>query len=106
MIRQLTPTELKVRLDQGEKLTILDVREPWEVAICALPGARHIPMREIPAHAEQLPRDSDLVVVCHHGVRSQYVANFLERLGFERLHNLAGGIDAWAKDVEPAMAKY
>jgi rhodanese-related sulfurtransferase len=106
MIRQLTPSELKARLDQGDKLTILDVREPWEVAICALPGARHVPMRDIPAQAETLPRDTDLVVLCHHGVRSQYVASFLERLGFERLHNLAGGIDAWAKDVEPAMAKY
>ncbi len=106
MIQQLTPAELKARLDQGEKLTILDVREPWEVAICALPGARHVPMREIQAQAGTLPRDTDLVVLCHHGVRSQYVASFLERLGFERLHNLAGGIDAWAKDVEPAMAKY
>jgi rhodanese-related sulfurtransferase len=63
-------------------------------------------MREIPTQAAALPRDTDVVLLCHHGVRSQYVASFLERLGFERLHNLAGGIDAWAKDVEPAMAKY
>lgn len=131
MIRQLTPSELKARLDKGEPLYILDVREPWEVAICSLPNSHHIPMREIPARINELPRDTDnfagseigrasarpeggratdgaphLVVLCHHGVRSQYVASFLERLGFERLHNLAGGIDAWAKDVEPAMAKY
>jgi rhodanese-related sulfurtransferase len=106
MITQLTPTELKARLDRGEALTVVDVREPWELAVCALPGARHIPMRDIPAQVAQLPRDQDIVVLCHHGVRSQYVASFLERLGFERLHNLAGGIDAWAKDVDPSMAKY
>lgn len=106
MITQLTPAQLKQRFDEGETPVILDVREPWEVAVCALPRARHIPMREIPAQAGTLPRDADVVVVCHHGVRSQYVASFLERLGFERLYNLAGGIDAWAKDVEPTMAKY
>lgn len=106
MIRQLTPAQLKERLARGPAPVILDVREPWEVAVCALPGARHVPMREIPAHTDDLPRDTDVVVVCHHGVRSQYVASFLERLGFERLYNLAGGIDAWARDVEPTMAKY
>lgn len=106
MIRQLTPAQLKERLAGGPAPVILDVREPWEVAVCALPGARHIPMREIPARTDDLPRDADVVVVCHHGVRSQYVASFLEGLGFERLYNLAGGIDAWARDVEPAMAKY
>lgn len=106
MIAQLTPAQLKQRLDRGDAIVVVDVREPWEVAVCALPGARHIPMREIPARAAELPRDTDLVLLCHHGVRSQYVASFLERLGFERLHNLAGGIDAWAKDVDPTMAKY
>ena len=106
MIQQLTPAQLKERLARDTSPVILDVREPWEVAVCALPGARHIPMREIPAHTDDLPRNADVVVVCHHGVRSQYVASFLERLGFERLYNLAGGIDAWARDVEPTMAKY
>ncbi len=106
MIQQLTPAQLKERLARGAAPVILDVREPWEVAVCALPDARHIPMREIPAHTDDLPRDADVVIVCHHGVRSQYVASFLERLGFERLYNLAGGIDAWARDVEPTMAKY
>lgn len=106
MITQLTPAELKARLDGGEALTVVDVREPWELAVCALPGARHIPMREIPGRVAELPRDASVVLLCHHGVRSQHVAGFLERLGFERLYNLAGGIDAWAKDVDPSMAKY
>lgn len=106
MIQQLTPAQLKERLAGDAAPIVLDVREPWEVAVCALPGARHIPMRDIPAQAEQLPRDKDIVVLCHHGVRSQHVAGFLERLGFGQLYNLAGGIDAWARDVEPTMAKY
>ncbi len=106
MIQQLTPAQLKERLANETAPVILDVREPWEVAVCALPGVRHIPMRDIPTQAEQLPRDQDIVVLCHHGIRSQHVAGFLERLGFERLYNLAGGIDAWARDVEPSMAKY
>ncbi len=106
MITQLTPAELKARLDRGEPLTVVDVREPWELAVCALPGTRHIPMRDIPARAAELPRGAPVVLLCHHGVRSQHVAGFLERLGFEQLYNLAGGIDAWAKDVDPAMAKY
>lgn len=106
MIQQLTPAQLKERLAHDAAPVVLDVREPWEVAVCALPGARHIPMRDIPAQAEALPRDKDIVVLCHHGIRSQHVASFLERLGFERIYNLAGGIDAWARDVEPSMAKY
>lgn len=106
MIQQLTPAQLKERLTHDVMPVILDVREPWEVAVCALPGARHIPMRDIPTQAEALPRDKDIVVLCHHGVRSQHVASFLERLGFERIYNLTGGIDAWARDVEPSMAKY
>lgn len=106
MIQQLTPAQLKERLAHAAAPVVLDVREPWEVAVCALPGARHIPMREIPTQAEQLPRDKDIVVLCHHGIRSQHVASFLERLGFERIYNLSGGIDAWARDIEPSMAKY
>ncbi len=106
MIPQLTPAQLQERLADGTAPVVLDVREPWEVAVCALPGARHIPMREIPARAADLPRDADIVVLCHHGFRSQQVASFLERLGFERIHNLAGGIDAWAQDIDPSMAKY
>ena len=106
MIQQLTPAHLKERLAHAAAPVVLDVREPWEVAVCALPGARHIPMRDVPTQAEALPRDQDIVVLCHHGVRSQHVASFLERLGFERIYNLAGGIDAWARDVEPSMAKY
>ena len=107
MIRQLTVLELKARLDQGNKdFTLLDVREPWECNFCALPDAKIIPMREIPARATELPKDREIVVVCHHGVRSQQVANYLERMGFDKLNNLVGGINAWAREIDPKMAKY
>ena len=107
MIRQLSVRELKQRLDQGtNNFTLLDVREPWERNICALPGATTIPMREIPTRAEELPKDQEIVVVCHHGVRSQQVASYLARLGFNQLNNLTGGIDAWAREIDPKMPTY
>jgi len=107
MVRQLTARELKARLENGTaKPLILDVREPWECQVCRLPDSTHIPMRDIPARATELSPESEIVVLCHHGIRSQQVAAYLARLGFARLYNLAGGIDAWAKDVDPDMATY
>jgi rhodanese-related sulfurtransferase len=106
MIRQLSPRELAKRLQDGDKPLILDVRQGWEVSICSLPGAVHIPMGEIQARAAELPRDAEIVVMCHHGIRSQHVALFLERLGFEKLVNLAGGIAAWSRDVDPSTPTY
>ncbi len=107
MVRQLSPAELKAWLDRpGDKPLILDVREAWERRICALPEAVHIPMGQIPARLTELESERDVVILCHHGMRSQQVALYLEREGFTRLHNLRGGIDAWAKEVDPGMAKY
>jgi rhodanese-related sulfurtransferase len=107
MIRQLTAKQLKERLDAGGTTPlILDVRQPWETQVCALPGSTAIPMSEVPHRAGELDPNAEIVLLCHHGVRSQHVAYFLESLGFTNLHNLQGGIDAWAKDVDPSMAKY
>lgn len=107
MIEQLSAPELSARLEQvGESPVILDVREPWETQVCQIAGATHIPMREIPARLGELCQEKEIVVLCHHGVRSQHVANFLAQQGFQKLFNLRGGIDAWAKEVDPAMAKY
>jgi rhodanese-related sulfurtransferase len=107
MIRQMTPRQLQERLASGtDAPVILDVREGWETRICALPNSLHIPMSQVPMRAGELARDAEIVVVCHHGVRSQRVAYFLQTLGHEKLINLAGGIDAWAKEIDPAMAKY
>ncbi|HJW02171.1 MAG TPA: rhodanese-like domain-containing protein [Azospira sp.] len=85
---------------------LLDVREPWEVALCAIPGATPMPMASVPLRLGELPEDRDIVVICHHGGRSMQVAMFLNSRGFEAVHNLTGGVHAWAHDVDPAMPKY
>lgn len=103
----MTVRELKERLAQaGGKPVLLDVREGWELNICALPGSLHIPMGQIPTRTEELDPDQELVVVCHHGVRSLSVAHFLERRGFSKLYNLQGGVDAWAREIDSAMQTY
>ena len=103
----MTVHELKDKLDQGTNdFVLIDVREPWELNVCAIPGATSIPMRAIPARYPELPKDAELVLMCHHGVRSQQVAYFLERQGFTKLNNLAGGIAAWARDIDPKMPTY
>ena len=103
----MTVLELKERLAQpGAKPVLLDVREGWELNICALPDALHIPMGQIPARAEELDPQKEMVVVCHHGVRSLRVAHFLESHGFSKLYNLQGGVDAWAREIDPAMHTY
>ena len=106
-MQQMTVRDLKTRLDQpGEKLLILDVREPWETTLCALPASLLIPMGQIPRRAAELDPDREIVVVCHHGVRSMQVAYFLANQGFKKLYNLQGGVDAWAREIDPAMHKY
>lgn len=85
---------------------LLDVREPYEVAVCAIPGSRHIPMRHIPAALDELPADRDILVLCHHGGRSLRVMQFLRANGFTRVSNVAGGIDAWALQIDPALPRY
>jgi rhodanese-related sulfurtransferase len=85
---------------------VLDVREPRELAVCALDDAVHIPMGEIPARLGELPGDREVVVMCHHGMRSMQVTQFLRHQGFANVRNLAGGIDAWAARIEPAMPRY
>ncbi len=85
---------------------LLDVREAWEFELCHVDGSRHLPMQQVPAGCQTLDPQRDIVVICHHGVRSQQVAIFLESRGFAAVHNLTGGIDAWAATVDPAMRRY
>jgi len=106
MIEQLSVQELQQRLARGDALLILDVREAWEYALCALPNSTHIPLPSLPARLNELPKDAAIAVVCHHGVRSELAASFLERNGFTRLYNVRGGVDAWARDIDSAMATY
>jgi rhodanese-related sulfurtransferase len=102
----LAPAAADAGDDAGPAPLLLDVREHWEYALCALAGSVHVPMREIPARLGEFDRSRPIVCVCHHGVRSLQVAMFLEHRGFESVFNLSGGIDAWAREVDRSMATY
>ena len=105
-IGRIDPVTLKGRLDRGESILILDVREPNEIAVAPFPGATQIPMGDIPSRLTELDPARETVVVCHHGVRSAQVAMYLVRMGFERVLNLTGGIDAWSEDADPSTPRY
>ena len=85
---------------------LLDVREPWEQQICRIQGSRLAPMRALGAHLPELDPERPIVCICHHGGRSAHVAMWLARQGFADVYNLSGGVDAWARQVDPAMATY
>lgn len=85
---------------------LLDVREPGEVAVAAVAGAVHIPMGEIAARLGELDKSSTIVVMCHSGGRSMAVAEFLKSAGYAQVYNLAGGIDAWSRNVDPSVPRY
>jgi rhodanese-related sulfurtransferase len=106
MPSQISPRELRQRLDRGDPVVILDVREAEELAIARLDGAVHIPMGEIPGRLHELDPDREIVVVCHHGVRSAQVASFLAHHDFPSVINLAGGIDQWSVTVDSSVPRY
>ena len=108
MIGRLAPADLAAwRADAArEAPLVVDVREPWEFERCRIEDSRSIPLRDLPAQAAGLPQDRELVLVCHHGGRSAQAAMWLARNGFPRVHNLEGGVDAWAVTVDPAMPRY
>jgi rhodanese-related sulfurtransferase len=103
---ELTPVELKQRLAEREPFVLLDVRQDWETRLCRLDNALHIPIEEIELRSEELDPDAEIVVYCHQGVRSAAVAEYLRGLGFANVRNLAGGLDAWARVVDPSMRRY
>jgi len=106
MILQITPTELKQRLDRGDDLFLLDVREYVEREICNI-GGELIPKDTVSQHIDRLPRDREIVVYCRSGGRSQAVAQELKtKHGFQNVSNLAGGMLRWSDDVDPSMRKY
>ena len=88
------------------KPLLLDVREPWEFQTCRIDDSTLVPMQELPARIAELDPAAETVVICHHGGRSLQVATFLEQHGFSRVFNLTGGVDAWARGVDPAMPVY
>jgi rhodanese-related sulfurtransferase len=105
-IGEIEPVELKARRERGDKVIVLDVREPEEIAIARFPDSTHIPMGDISSRLSELDPGAEWVVVCHHGVRSAQVAMYLAHMGFERVSNLNGGIDAWSLTADPATPRY
>ncbi len=103
---EITPLELKARLDRGDDLVLLDVREPHETQICSLDGFTLVPLGDVPRRLEELDRQRDLVVYCRSGARSLRAVMFLRRQGFDRAVNLTGGILRWIDEVDPSLAKY
>jgi len=104
---EITAEELKALREKGTKLVLLDVREPWEVETARIEGATFIPMGDVPLRAHQeLDPEEHIVVVCHHGVRSLNVCQWLRQQGFERSQSMRGGIDRWARAVDPMVPVY
>ncbi len=102
---EISVKELKQRLGQGQSIALLDVREPFEQQLCSL-GGQLIPLRELDQRKEELNRESEIIVYCHHGMRSQSAVNLLRRSGFSNVKNLDGGIDAWAREIDKSMPRY
>jgi adenylyltransferase/sulfurtransferase len=105
-VQELEPHELADRLRRGDRLDVIDVREPYEWRIARIDGARLIPLSTFGAMAAALPHDRDLVLYCHHGTRSRAAAEFLVQQGFSRVWNLTGGIARWSAEVDPAVPTY
>ncbi len=103
---EITPQELKARLDRNDRPLLLDVRQDWETKLCRLDNAVHIPIEEIEVRTDELNPEDEIVVYCHQGVRSAAVADYLRQLGFKDVKNLAGGLDFWARTVDPSMRRY
>ncbi len=102
-VTQIDPAGLKAMMDARRECCLLDVREPWEVAIGHIPGSVFIPLHEIPARHAELDAQAAIIVMCQVGGRSQRAAEFLAARGFARVSNLRGGIEAWARDVDPSL---
>jgi adenylyltransferase/sulfurtransferase len=102
---EMTVRELKARLDNGDNLFLLDVRQPYEFKLVNL-GGTLIPLGELPQRVHELDASQEIVVYCHHGMRSAHAVAFLRQAGFANVKNLSGGIDAWAREVEPTMKRY
>jgi rhodanese-related sulfurtransferase len=108
-VLEISPGDAKRRLSDSNKTTLLDVREPEECAVAHLGTAEYIPMSLVPAafqHLEGLAKDGDLLVLCHHGVRSLQVVLWLRERGLENCYSVAGGIDRWSRELDPAVPRY
>ena len=108
MVRQMLATDVKAKLDAGEPVLLLDVRQPEEYAICRLPGSQLIPLNELAVRTSEIdpPAGTTIVVYCHHGVRSLHATHFLQVNGFENVVSMHGGIEAWSQQVDATVPRY
>jgi len=104
-IPEITPAEFMSQREQGHRLTLLDVREPWEVEVANVPGTQHIPMGEVSQRLSEIDRQNPVIVLCRSGRRSLEVAKFLQQNGYQ-VSNLAGGILAWSRDLDATIPTY
>ena len=106
-MRHFSARVLQRHLAASETMPLLlDVREEWEYEYCHIAGSILIPMGQIPARLEELDKKQEIVVICHHGIRSRHIGIYLEHAGFDNVINLEGGVEQWATDVEPTMQRY
>jgi rhodanese-related sulfurtransferase len=103
---EITPREVRQRLDAGDNLLLLDVREPDEIRIAAVDAAEVQPLSQARSWIDNVPRDREVVVMCHHGGRSAQVAMALAQRGHTNVSNMVGGIDRWSDEVDPTVPKY
>ena len=103
---EISPQELKQKLDKSESVLLLDVREQNEYDIVHLKGAQLIPLNTLPYNIEKIPADQEIVVYCHHGQRSLYATAYLHQNGFTDTKNLIGGIDQWAVEIDQTLRRY
>ena len=104
-VPQITVKELKRRIDAGEDVYILDVREPWEYKLAQI-GGKLIPQNDVPQRLAEIDRDREVIVHCRSGARSQRIAEYLKQSGYSNVANLAGGILAWSDEIDPKVQKY
>jgi rhodanese-related sulfurtransferase len=102
----ITPRELKDRLDKGDRIFLLDVREPWEYSMAKLEKSVLVPLGSLSNSLDQLDRSAEIVAYCHHGMRSADAVGFLHQQGFQNVKNLVGGIDAWSIQVDSSVPRY
>jgi rhodanese-related sulfurtransferase len=103
---QIEPRDVKQRLDRGDNLLLVDVRELWEFDACRIEGAKLLPLRTLPANLAAFDGAEDVVVYCHHGMRSLDAAAFLRSQGVEKARSMAGGIERWSTEIDPRVPRY
>lgn len=103
---QISAKQLQKKIHENVKPILLDVREPIEFEFAYIEGSQHIPMHQIPQRLSEINESKDCIVICHHGIRSQQVANYLVHSGHTDIYNLSGGIDAWSVECDSTVSRY